>query len=78
MLSLKKDIDCFLNTYTNKNNKNNVSEDNFLSPFSELNLIKESFNTVPVSIYGAFNTYGEVWFLNVKINQNIVKIFFFS
>ena len=40
------------------------------------NHMNELFNTGPYAIYGAFNTYEEVWFLNkktVKITQNVVE-----
>lgn len=45
--TLKKDIDCFLNTYTKKiknsatNKKQSIDEDHFNSPLTELNLIQD-------------------------------------
>lgn len=45
--TVKKDLDCFLNTYVLKatgdslNNARRISEDNFQSPLSELNLISD-------------------------------------
>lgn len=46
--TLKKDIDCFLNTYCKKfknatsKKKTNIDEDHFTSPLSELNLIQDN------------------------------------
>lgn len=46
--TLKKDLDCFLNTYSKKfkasnpRNKTEIDEDHFTSPLSELNLIQDN------------------------------------
>lgn len=46
--TLKKDVDCFLNTYckkfksSNAKNKTSIDEDHFTSPLSELNLIQDN------------------------------------
>lgn len=47
-ITLKKDVDCFLNTYSKKlkstsvNKKASTNEDSFASPLTELNLIKDN------------------------------------
>ncbi len=46
--TLKKDIDCFLNTYCKRSknnsgkNKSTIDEDHFTSPLSELNLVQDA------------------------------------
>jgi hypothetical protein len=56
--TLKKDLDCFLNTYSKKRKGNSgkkpsvVDEDHFSSPLSELNLLSESGNSFYLSELG--------------------------
>jgi hypothetical protein len=56
--TLKKDLDCFLNTYSKKRKSNTgkkttaIDEDYFSSPLSELNLLSENGNSFYISELG--------------------------